>query len=301
MVTVVIPTRDRWALVRTAARLAREQEGVDARVVVVDDGSATADGLGGLDVEMVRNEVSQGVSRARNTGLAVADSEWVAFLDDDDLWAPGHLQGLLAAAAGADMVCSGCGVVDLERRVIGIREAPPEAGIVRALHSENVIPTPSGVLLRTAAVRAAGGFDPALSVNADWDLWLKVAREGRVARTDGLTVGYTMHPGNMHVDPDLMLDEMTLIRARYGVEAAAWGVPLPGRDFAAYVAAGYRRQGRRATAARWYARSAARRRRPADLVRAGGALVVPAGIRLQRVDDRAAASERLSWLRAVDR
>jgi glycosyltransferase involved in cell wall biosynthesis len=288
--------------VRAAARSALAQSGVEVAVVVVDDGSRADPGaLDDLDVTVLRNEVSQGVSRARNRGLELASGAWVAFLDDDDLWAPHHLRGLLGAAGDADLVCAGCAVIDLEARLIGIREAPPLDGLIRALHSDNVIPTPSGVLVRADVVRAAGGFDPALSVNADWDLWLRIARDGRVARTDALTVGYTMHPGNMHVDPDLMLRETARIRERHGAAAAALGAPLPGPDFPAYLAAGHRRRGHRLRAAAWYLRSVRTRRRASDLVRASAVLFAPAGARLPRTADRAAAGDRVAWLASVDR
>src|SRR5919199_1938923 len=94
-VGVVIPTRDRWPLVRTALASALAQEGVGTRVVVVDDGSTdrTAQELGALKdgrVQVLRHDRPRGVSAARNHRLAQGSAPWVSFLDDDDVWAPGH-------------------------------------------------------------------------------------------------------------------------------------------------------------------------------------------------------------------
>ena len=62
-------------------------------MVIVDDGSAdeTAERLAELAdrrIRPIRHEVSRHVAAARNAGIAAAKGEWIAFLDDDDLWAP---------------------------------------------------------------------------------------------------------------------------------------------------------------------------------------------------------------------
>jgi glycosyltransferase involved in cell wall biosynthesis len=107
-VTVVIPTLNRWQLLsRGALRSALEQEDVDVEVVVVDDGSTdeTPVRLAELDderVRVVRHEQPGGLAHARNAGIAAARCEWVAFLDDDDLWAPWKLRRQLDAAARED-------------------------------------------------------------------------------------------------------------------------------------------------------------------------------------------------------
>ena len=93
-VSVVVPTRDRWELLSTCALpSATCQEGVAIEVIVVDDGSSdgTAAGLAALDdprVLTVRHDRPRGVSAARNSGIRAARGTWLAFLDDDDLWAP---------------------------------------------------------------------------------------------------------------------------------------------------------------------------------------------------------------------
>jgi hypothetical protein len=105
-VGVVIPSRDRWPFLRTAVASALAQAEVDVRVVVVDDGSTDATpaelrAVRDPRMRVIRLERTEGVSRARNAGLAHVDAPWVAFLDDDDVWAPRHLSAMLAAAAGS--------------------------------------------------------------------------------------------------------------------------------------------------------------------------------------------------------
>ena len=89
-VTVVIPTSNRWQLLSTCALASADaQVDVDHEVIVVDDGSSdeTPARLAERhDVRVVRHRTRLGVSRARNSGIAAARGEWIAFLDDDDLW-----------------------------------------------------------------------------------------------------------------------------------------------------------------------------------------------------------------------
>ena len=95
-VTVVVPTRNRAAMLRQALRSVAAQRGVDLEAVVVDDGStdatpAVVTAIGDRRLRLVRHQRPQGVSTARNRGVAEARGRWVAFLDDDDVWAPEKL------------------------------------------------------------------------------------------------------------------------------------------------------------------------------------------------------------------
>ena len=92
-VTVVVPTRNRASMLEQALRSVAGQRDVDLEAVVVDDGStddtqAVIAAMGDRRLRLIRHQRPQGVSTARNRGVADARGHWVAFLDDDDLWAP---------------------------------------------------------------------------------------------------------------------------------------------------------------------------------------------------------------------
>ncbi|MFL5884580.1 MAG: glycosyltransferase family 2 protein, partial [Thermoleophilaceae bacterium] len=96
-VSVVIPTHNRWPQMRGTLDGALGQTGVEHEVIVVDDCSSdgTAEGLAGIEndrLRFLRHEQNRGVAAARNTGIEAARHEWLAFLDDDDLWAPNKLR-----------------------------------------------------------------------------------------------------------------------------------------------------------------------------------------------------------------
>jgi glycosyltransferase involved in cell wall biosynthesis len=294
---------------RMALASALAQKDVDAQVVVVDDGSMdeTAGELGAIDhprVRVLRHDRPEGVSASRNLGLAHVAAPWVAFLDDDDVWGPGHLAAMLEAvdASGLDrervgLVYSGHLTVDGERRVTGISQAPPTEAVRDGMDRFNFVGCPSRVVLRTDAVRDVGGFDVRLSVIADWDLWVRIVAQHGVVCCPELLVGYMRHPGNMHLDADRFLEELALLQGKHGWDL---GLALPGDVLPAYVAAAYRASGRRLRAARWYLRAFRVQRTRRDLGRAVGVLFGERLIRLLGLRQRTTVDPSLGgWLEPV--
>ena len=311
MVDVVIPTRDRWPLMRTALASALAQEGVDTRVVVVDDGSIdrTAKELDALSdgrVRVLRHDRPTGVSAARNHGLQQVAAPWVAFLDDDDVWAPGHLAAMLEAAHEPEadghrpgLVYSGHLVVDRERHATSVSPAPPTDDVRRRMDRFNFVGCPSRVVLRTQAVREVGGFDERLSILADWDLWVRVLARHGVGRCREVLVGYMLHAGNMHLDGDRFLDELALIQRKHRWDPS---LALPGDMLPSFVAEAYRASGRRLRAARWYLRAYRVQRTRRDLARAVGVLLGERVIELSGLRERESVDPSLgTWLEHVRR
>ena len=181
-VTVLIPTRDRVAsLLATLAGVWRQRD-VRLDVVIVDDGSRPDVArqyarLGSERVRVLRNATSRGPAAARNAGIAIARGRWVAFLDDDDLWAPTKLRCQLDAAERAGAAWVWCGAVYLsgEGSVLSVASAPTPEDVRRQLPSGSVIPAgASNVIASTALLRQLGGFDESIFHMPDWDLWLRL-------------------------------------------------------------------------------------------------------------------------------
>jgi hypothetical protein len=308
-VAVVIPTRNRWPLLRTAVATALAQDHVDVHVVVVDDGSTdrTAGELDALDDDRVRvlhHDHPEGVSAARNRGLEHVTAPWVAFLDDDDAWAPGHLAAMLEAARGSELdpdrtglVFTGHLEVDGDRQVTAVAPAPPVEGVRDGMDRLNVVGCPSRVVARTEAVRDVGGFDVDLSILADWDLWVRILADRAAVRCPGMLVGYMRHPGNMHLDADRMQEELAVLQAKHGW---SMGFALPGDMVPAYIAAAYRARGRRVRAARWYLRAFRTQGTPRDLGRAVGVLFGERMIELSGLRQHTTVDPSLGrWLEPV--
>jgi glycosyltransferase involved in cell wall biosynthesis len=101
-IAAVVPTHDRGALLERAIESALAQTRPADELIVVDDGSTddTSERLRRL-APRVRgiHQQNRGGAAARNLGVRSATSDWIAFLDDDDVWAADHLERIAAAIA----------------------------------------------------------------------------------------------------------------------------------------------------------------------------------------------------------
>jgi len=130
----------------------------------------------------------------RGTGATLAklaravDTEWIATLDDDDELLPHHLETLHAHREGADVVYPYCRVVG--RRPLHYVNRPFDPELLRR---RNFIPATA--LIRTATLRAAGGWpDHRLQ---DYRLWLRLLDHGaRFQHVPEVTWIYHHHGAN---------------------------------------------------------------------------------------------------------
>lgn len=181
-VSLIIPTFNRPHLLPRCLRSAREA-GTDVEIIIVDD--ASTDGTAAVcksfaEVKYVRLERNQGVAGARNIGLLAASSDYVGFLDDDDLRLPGSLDhqlaliestpeaGLVAGAALlGDQDCNPTGEVAIPRAQSG--------DIFWQVLELGVLLLPSSVLVRKDCFREVGIFNSSISGIDDWDMWTRIA------------------------------------------------------------------------------------------------------------------------------
>jgi glycosyltransferase involved in cell wall biosynthesis len=311
-VSIVIPTRNRWPILSQTLAGALRQTDVRHEVIVVDDGSTdeTPDRLAGLlepRVRTVRHETSRHVAAARNSGIAAAHGEWIAFLDDDDLWAPSKLRAQLEVAAvhnAGFAWCSGV-VINEERAVTETWKAPDPADILPRLLRGNWMPAgASNVIARAELVRRLGGFDEKLRHFADWDLWIRLAAASKGAACSEPLVAYVRHRENMILmDSRGLVRELRALVGKHRALAESYGVTpnrvIPDdRGVYRWLGAGQARRGRRLRAAGYYLCAAlghspyGRKRTVRD---AGSALVgrVPAD-RPPSIDERLV--EAADWL-----
>ena len=100
-VDVIIPVHNLDIYLSEALDSVLFQRGVSPRVFVVDDGSAAPISLlprfvGDSRVTLTRSDANLGIGGARNLGVSLGSSPWLAFLDSDDRWAPNHCETLLS-------------------------------------------------------------------------------------------------------------------------------------------------------------------------------------------------------------
>jgi glycosyltransferase involved in cell wall biosynthesis len=276
-VSVVIPTFNRWNLLRRALDGALAQTDVELEVVVVDDASAdeTAARLSAIAdprLTVLRQPENRGVSAARNLGLECASGTWVSFLDDDDVWSPRRLRTLLDLAAGrnADLVLARTIVLDERGRPEAIDVVPEPPSLRTAMRITNAIGSPSGALIRRDAALRAGGFDERFSVLADWDFWLRLLDVADVAISPEVLGAYTAHPDGMHArNADAAVEEFRVLREAH----APGGGGFETDEFMRWIGRAHRRAGRRRAGAVVYLRLLRRTHRLSDAGRAALALL----------------------------
>jgi len=184
LISVVIPTyghRDYVCetLASVFAQTCREYE-----IIVVNDGSPD-DTRQVLDPFIKSGQIryieqqNGGQAAARNRGLQEAQGEFVAFLDDDDLWDPEALEthlNLLRSSPEA-IVSVGAAVSFPVEGVATTRTVPISGNVRCEFLKGNWITTPGQTLIRRPAILEVGGFDPRFWGVDDWDLYLRLAAQ----------------------------------------------------------------------------------------------------------------------------
>jgi glycosyltransferase involved in cell wall biosynthesis len=218
LVSVVIPSYNCSDFIVEAVDSALLQTYRPCEIIVVDDGSTDqtrtvlSPYLGRIRYEFRPN---RGVSVARNHGVRLAGGELVAFLDADDLWRPEKLERqvrVMRALPDCALVCTdgqsfGAEGIIAERLLskrtrswTGAHQTDdPAVGagdLTSLLWFENCIYT-SSTMLRRERLLEAGGFDGALTMAEDYDVWLRIASRHPCAVIDEGLVQYRWREGGL--------------------------------------------------------------------------------------------------------
>jgi glycosyltransferase involved in cell wall biosynthesis len=205
-VSAVIPVYNGARYVAEAIASVLAQTRTPLECLVIDDGStdSTAEVVAefGEDVTYVRLE-NGGVSRARNHGIQCARGELVAFLDHDDVWLPMKLQrqvDALQAKPQASMVLCAVEMADADGKANGVKGLSHFQDLITAMlcfHAMEIPSCSSTGLMRRDWLVADGGFDPALSTCADWDLLVRSLLDTGITYVDEPLTRYRVHGSNM--------------------------------------------------------------------------------------------------------
>jgi predicted HAD superfamily hydrolase len=160
-------------------------------------------------------------SPAANLGLDSAQGLYLIFLDDDDLFDPGHIAGLVDALARARnclVAYAGVKVEDLAGNIIGVYNEPYSAARFMA---GNFIPI-HAILFARQLVDENCRFDENFDSYEDWDFWLQIARRTRFIHTSTVSAVYRVQLGDSGMSlPEFHLQERQR-QARLAVWAKWW-------------------------------------------------------------------------------
>jgi LmbE family N-acetylglucosaminyl deacetylase/glycosyltransferase involved in cell wall biosynthesis len=205
-VGVVVRTRNRPALLGEALRSLQTQTVRPEQVVVVNDGGAPVADIAAAfrgSFEVVCRELPEraGRSAAANAGAQAATPELLAFLDDDDLCYPDHLERLVRAQrSGPEPVVYSDAATVVYRRH-GENWEAAQRTLEYSLDFDrdylllaNYIPLHT-LLLPGALFAHARGFDPALEYSEDWDFLIRLSRETSFRHVRAVTCEYRVFAG----------------------------------------------------------------------------------------------------------
>jgi glycosyltransferase involved in cell wall biosynthesis len=245
LVSIIIPTYNRAALLAEAIGSVLAQPVPDLEVIVVDDAS-TDDTAAIVAPFVTAGRVSyearprQGPAGARNAGVQVARGELIGFLDSDDRLLPDGLRPHLNAferQPDLGLTISGCEYVDAAGNHLGWRTPWTEGGaLTLSGWLFNCFAMPGTVVARRAWFERAGGFCPDLTIAEDWHLFMRLAAlRCPMTWVREITCQYRQHEGNasLRLDRHLADSRLALDRilaqpgldpeaARQGPAARAW-------------------------------------------------------------------------------
>ncbi len=188
-----------------AVESVRTQTYANTEIIIIDDGSTDETPSivrrwsGDPRVRFIRQE-NQGQTGAKNRGIAEASGEYVAFLDADDRWVRHKLEKQIPRFRDSPKVA----VVYSDQILIDERGAPfgrrglryPEGRITDELLVDNFVNFSSAVVKREV-LEEFGGFDAALPMSIDYDLWLRISTAYEFQCVDEPLVEYRIWPGQM--------------------------------------------------------------------------------------------------------
>ena len=220
LVSVVIPCYNQAHFLSEAIESVLAQSYSNFEVIVVDDGSTDNTSEVAAHYPGVRLvcQENQGVSGARNSGLAVSKGEYVVFLDADERLLPGALKAGLECLKAHPK----CAFVSGRGRHIRSNGSPPAGRrrhrIEGDLYGELLrgcsilVPT---VMYRRSVFEVVGGFDTSLRSASDYDLYLRIGRSFPIYCYDTPVAEIRRHEANKTLDSARMLsNSMAVLRSQ---------------------------------------------------------------------------------------
>ena len=156
---------------------------------------------GNQQIKYICHSENQGACQARNTGLKEAKGDYIAFLDDDDLWIETKLDKQVSAlnSSGADICYS-----DMYQEYKGLRRyftCVDDNDLYISLLKQGFGICTSALLISTHAMRAINGFDNSLPSMQDYDLLLRLSKKYNATRIAEPLITYQLADDGISCNP----------------------------------------------------------------------------------------------------
>jgi glycosyltransferase involved in cell wall biosynthesis len=208
LISVIINIRNGGATLREAIDSVLAQSFCDWELIVWDDRSTDASAsvvasYGDPRIHYFLSPEDVSLGKARNDAIQHAAGEWVAFLDQDDVWLPLKLEKQIALADTDIGLIYGRTVrfypdgwqrdYDHAHEYLPL----PEGDLFTLLFTRSCFIAMSSAMFRASAIKAIGGIPDAIRIIPDYYLYVAVARKYLVRAVQEVVCRYRMHPDSM--------------------------------------------------------------------------------------------------------
>lgn len=202
LVSVIIPTKDRPEMLAQAVQSVLAQTFPDVEIIVVNDGGTDVQEV--LDrinsksnIAYIRHDRNQERSAARNTGIRTARGKYIAYLDDDDMYYPNHVQTLVEFLENSEYKVAYTDAVMAQQekqngKYVTINHSVPysfDFDYDKILVG-NFIPMLC-LMHEKNCLDKTGLFDVNLGTHEDWDLLIRLSRSFKIAHIKETTCEFT--------------------------------------------------------------------------------------------------------------
>lgn len=216
-VSVVIPAYNAMRYLPETVESVFKQTFSDFEVLIINDGSSDnivhwTSGLSDSRVRLISQE-NRGLSEARNTGIAHAQGEYIAFLDADDLWEPTKLEKQVRCLddnPAVGLVHTWLVLVDEQSKSTGrVMKYNAQGYVWNQVAEKNVIACPS-VMVRHCCFDV-GVFNRNLRSLEDWDMWIRIASRYPFAAIAEPLAYYRQLPSSMSKNCQVMEQSFRIV------------------------------------------------------------------------------------------
>ncbi|MBO6606147.1 glycosyltransferase family 2 protein [Psychroserpens sp.] len=182
--TVIISVYNKASHLSKTITSVIDQSFSDFEIIIINDGStdnskAILDGLTDERIQII-HQSNQGVSRARNNGIALAKSDYIALLDGDDIWHPEYLKRMHDTInANSEQSVFTCAIAHkYNTTIVPVPysiEAHSDVLILdyfKASQKHSAL-SGSSVVFKKEILKTTGEFDPKIRSGEDTDLWIR--------------------------------------------------------------------------------------------------------------------------------
>jgi glycosyltransferase involved in cell wall biosynthesis len=198
LVSIIIPTYKRPKKLNIAIESIINQTYINWELIIVDDNDEDSEYrketekfmtkyINNSKIKYKKHKENRGANAARNTGIKNARGDYIAFLDDDDIWLPKKLEIQMKEFKGASnkvgVVYSGFFRFEDKKREYIPKNLKGEGEIHKKLLKGNFISTQVAIVCKEC-FNKVGLFDECLPRLQDWELWIRISKYYRFKFVD---------------------------------------------------------------------------------------------------------------------